>query len=418
MVAADVTGYGASSRPTPTADHKAHSKRSMAAEEVAAMATLGFEQFAVAGHDRGGRVGYRMALDHPGRIEQLTVYDVVPEREVWRREADFARACSTSSRSTHPGSPPGGPSMTHDPAAPPDPAELVDDLAGKLHRTEIQHESSSIPGREIVQVLTEIPCGVESGWHIHPGEEVGFIVAGTVQMSIADRPTLTLHAGDGFLIPPRVAHNTLDLGPETGRMLSTYLVETGQPLATFVDAPPPTPNPPPDPTPPAPGADHAIAHQTDHRARAWCVRRIRQLERGHRRLLGDGYPVIAVANPLRGVLFDAATSAASSTGSTAASFSSGTRTAAWSTPTPRHSRVTALVYVGGFAPDLGESAADLSAASPAARWPRPSEAVTLPDGGNDLYIRQDAYHRQFAADSPPPTPRRWPSPSDPSSMPR
>ena len=48
--------------------------------------------------------------------------------------------------------------------------------------------ASSIPGREIVQVLTEIPCGVESGWHIHPGEEVGYILAGTVEMSIRGSP--------------------------------------------------------------------------------------------------------------------------------------------------------------------------------------------------------------------------------------
>ena len=53
--------------------------------------------------------------------------------------------------------------------------------AGKLKRTELQHSPSSIPGREIVQVLTEIPAGVESGWHIHPGEEVGYILAGTVR---------------------------------------------------------------------------------------------------------------------------------------------------------------------------------------------------------------------------------------------
>ena len=113
----------------------------------------------------------------------------------------------------------------------------TDALAESLHRTVIQHEGSSIPGREIVQVLTEIPCGVESGWHIHPGEEVGYIVAGTVKMMIQDQPTLTLHAGDGFLIVPRLAHNALDVGPETGRMLSTYIVEGGQPLATFVDDP-------------------------------------------------------------------------------------------------------------------------------------------------------------------------------------
>ncbi|MEK6439902.1 hypothetical protein [Pseudonocardia sp. T1-2H] len=56
-----------------------------------------------------------------------------------------------------------------------DPADSrpSDALAGKLKRTELQHQPSSIPGREIVQVLTEIPTGVASGWHIHPGEEVG-----------------------------------------------------------------------------------------------------------------------------------------------------------------------------------------------------------------------------------------------------
>ena len=60
----------------------------------------------------------------------------------------------------------------------------TDELASKLKRTEIQHVGSSIPGREIVQVLTEIPAGVESGWHMHPGEEVGYILAGTVEMRI------------------------------------------------------------------------------------------------------------------------------------------------------------------------------------------------------------------------------------------
>ncbi len=115
-----------------------------------------------------------------------------------------------------------------------DPQQPVDELAGKLKRTELQSRASSIPGREIVQVLTEIPAGVESGWHIHPGEEVGFIVAGTVEMMIREQETLTLHSGDGFLIPPRTPHNALDVGPETGRMLSTYIVEVGRPLATFV----------------------------------------------------------------------------------------------------------------------------------------------------------------------------------------
>jgi quercetin dioxygenase-like cupin family protein len=111
--------------------------------------------------------------------------------------------------------------------------EPRDDLAGKLKRTEIQHTASSIPGREIVQVLTEIPAGVESGWHQHPGEEVGYIVAGTVRMEIEGKPTVTLTEGHGFLIPPRTPHNAFDLGPETGRMLSTYIVEVGAPIAEF-----------------------------------------------------------------------------------------------------------------------------------------------------------------------------------------
>jgi quercetin dioxygenase-like cupin family protein len=112
-----------------------------------------------------------------------------------------------------------------------------DALSGRLRRTEVQHRGSSIPGREIVQVLTEIPVGVESGWHTHPGEEVGYIVAGTVQMAIQGAETLLLEAGHGFLIPPGTPHNALDLGPDTGRMLSTYIVEIGQPLSSAADGP-------------------------------------------------------------------------------------------------------------------------------------------------------------------------------------
>jgi quercetin dioxygenase-like cupin family protein len=120
--------------------------------------------------------------------------------------------------------------MSSDAVTNPEPGDA---LAGKLKRTELQHTGSSIPGREIVQVLTEIPVGVASGWHMHPGEEVGYIIGGTVQMEIRGRPTVTLNAGDPFLIPPRTPHNALDLGPGTGQMLSTYIVEVGEPIATF-----------------------------------------------------------------------------------------------------------------------------------------------------------------------------------------
>jgi haloacetate dehalogenase len=85
VVAADLPGYGGSFRPRPTEDHAAHSKRAMAADLVAMMAGLGFERFGVAGHDRGGRVAYRMALDDPDRVSRLAVMDIVPTAEVWGR---------------------------------------------------------------------------------------------------------------------------------------------------------------------------------------------------------------------------------------------------------------------------------------------------------------------------------------------
>jgi quercetin dioxygenase-like cupin family protein len=110
----------------------------------------------------------------------------------------------------------------------------VDELAGRLTRTEVQRCPCSVHGREIVQVLTEIPVGVESGWHTHPGEEVGYILAGTVEMQVEGEPTRILHTGDGFLIPPGMPHDARDLGPGTGRMLSTYVVEVGKPLATLL----------------------------------------------------------------------------------------------------------------------------------------------------------------------------------------
>jgi quercetin dioxygenase-like cupin family protein len=116
-------------------------------------------------------------------------------------------------------------------------ARPADGLSSVLTRTEVQRVTSSVPGREFVQVLTEIPEGVESGWHLHPGEEVGYIVAGTVELQVRDRPVRLLHAGDGFLVPPGVPHNARDVGPGTGQMLSTYLVATGEPLSTLVGQP-------------------------------------------------------------------------------------------------------------------------------------------------------------------------------------
>jgi haloacetate dehalogenase len=85
VLAADLRGYGDSSKPPSAPDHEPYSKRAMAGDMVEVMSSLGFERFAIAGHDRGGRVAYRLALDHPDRVERLAVLDIVPTVEMWDR---------------------------------------------------------------------------------------------------------------------------------------------------------------------------------------------------------------------------------------------------------------------------------------------------------------------------------------------
>jgi haloacetate dehalogenase len=83
VVATDLRGYGDSGKPPSDPDHLAYSKRTTARDQVEVMASLGFETFSVAGHDRGGRVGHRMALDHPQRVTKLAVLDIVPTHKIF-----------------------------------------------------------------------------------------------------------------------------------------------------------------------------------------------------------------------------------------------------------------------------------------------------------------------------------------------
>ena len=85
VVAADLRGYGGSSKPPTTEDHEPYSKRAMARDQVEVMRRLGFDRFAVVGHDRGARCAYRMALDHPERVSKLAVLDIIPTGEALRR---------------------------------------------------------------------------------------------------------------------------------------------------------------------------------------------------------------------------------------------------------------------------------------------------------------------------------------------
>lgn len=91
VVCPDLRGYGRSGCPASASDHGPYAKRAMARDMVAVMEHFEFPRFAVAGHDRGGRVAYRMALDHPDRVERLAVLDVLPTETVWERaDARFA----------------------------------------------------------------------------------------------------------------------------------------------------------------------------------------------------------------------------------------------------------------------------------------------------------------------------------------
>ena len=348
---ADLPGYGASFRPAPARRSRPALQARAGPRLVEAMAALGHERFAVAGHDRGGRVAYRMALDHPERGHRgrrcstscrparcgraptralalvywhwafLAQPAPLPERLIAgdpdaffdfhvralglgaapgplpggahgrlpaaarrpehrggdlrglprrrdastastttptaaaadrvpaaralerprraaaalrrrarrlaplgaRRERPRARRqplprrgptrgrrrraharCSQPQRSTTHEHTDRRPDHVHRRDDEPQPR---DELAGKLKRTELQHAASSIPGREIVQVLTEIPAGVGRAGTSTPARRSATSSPAPCGWRSKDQPTLTLHAGDPFLIPPRTPHN-------------------------------------------------------------------------------------------------------------------------------------------------------------------------------------------------------------------
>ena len=85
VICLDLRGYGRSSSPSPNSGHETYSKRALGQDVVAVMAMLGYERFAVVGHDRGARVGYRLALDHPNRVDRLALLDILPTFHVWQQ---------------------------------------------------------------------------------------------------------------------------------------------------------------------------------------------------------------------------------------------------------------------------------------------------------------------------------------------
>ena len=106
-----------------------------------------------------------------------------------------------------------------------------------LTRTVLQQRALSVPGREGVQVLAVLAPRGTSVRHTHPGEEFGYVLEGTATFEIAGQPPQALKPGDSFFIPPNVPHIAHNPGTTPLKLISTYIVETGKPLATPAPAP-------------------------------------------------------------------------------------------------------------------------------------------------------------------------------------
>jgi quercetin dioxygenase-like cupin family protein len=99
-------------------------------------------------------------------------------------------------------------------------------------RTVLQQSDISAPGREVVQAVADFEPRATPGRHTHPGEEIGYVLEGTFLIEQEGKAPVTLKAGGTFLIPAGTIHNATNTGTGAGKILATYIVEKGKPLAT------------------------------------------------------------------------------------------------------------------------------------------------------------------------------------------
>ena len=105
---------------------------------------------------------------------------------------------------------------------------------GGVKRTDLQRHDLSAPGREVIQVRVELAPGVRFGKHWHPGEEIIYMIEGSLQYQIEDKPPVTLNAGDVLFVPARTIHAARNVGTVPGAELATYIVERGKPLLVMI----------------------------------------------------------------------------------------------------------------------------------------------------------------------------------------
>jgi quercetin dioxygenase-like cupin family protein len=103
-----------------------------------------------------------------------------------------------------------------------------------LRRTDLQRHDLSVPGREAIQVRVDFDPGVAFGKHTHPGEEIIYVLEGSLEYEIEGKPPMTLKAGDVLFIPAGTIHAAKNVGSGTASELATYVVEKGKPLLTLV----------------------------------------------------------------------------------------------------------------------------------------------------------------------------------------
>ena len=103
-----------------------------------------------------------------------------------------------------------------------------------IKRTDLQRHDLSAPGREAIQVRVDFAPGAAFGKHTHPGEEIIYVLEGSLVYEVEGKPPVTLKAGDVLFIPAGTVHAAKNVGGSTGSELATYVVEKGKPLVTLV----------------------------------------------------------------------------------------------------------------------------------------------------------------------------------------
>jgi quercetin dioxygenase-like cupin family protein len=104
-----------------------------------------------------------------------------------------------------------------------------------VKRTDLQRHDLSIPGHEVIQVRVELAPGVAFPKHSHPGEEIVYVLEGSLEYEVEGKPPVTLRAGDVLFVPAGAVHSAKNVGSGNGAELATYLVEKGKPLVVLAE---------------------------------------------------------------------------------------------------------------------------------------------------------------------------------------